>query len=336
MSELRKRKAAPTKDKTKQFQANGSSKISSSRITPSPKETVCAYNVANIFLGTIIALIVGVKYALYVRELHENNLWFSNIRQVEREISFRTEAGLYFSYYKQIVLAPSFFKGVQDLMQDNKTEHLRTINILERFNIYQEVILGALYRILPIEMEYVYFYIDTVFGLHGIYMMSLFASSWILSGSWLAGLLSACFYIFNSVDTTRVSFTIPLRESFGFPVLFAQIALITFFFKKDISSLAQRLCLAAIAVSTFFFALVWQFAQFILLLESMAFFGTYSLGFIPNNKTRSLYLIVIVSLISVCILQFINDMILCSLALSFAISAVILMSFYVSSMAFFP
>lgn len=80
MSELRKRKAAPTKDKTKQFQANGSSKINSSRITPSPKETVCWYNVANIFLGTIIAVIVGVKYALYVRELHENNLWFSNIR----------------------------------------------------------------------------------------------------------------------------------------------------------------------------------------------------------------------------------------------------------------
>lgn len=38
-------------------------------------------------------------------------------------------------------------------MQDNKTEHLRTINILERFNIYQEVILGALYRILPIKVS---------------------------------------------------------------------------------------------------------------------------------------------------------------------------------------
>lgn len=47
------------------------------------------------------------------------------------------------------------------------------------------------------------------------------------------------FFSFCSVDTTRVSFTIPLRESFGFPVLFAQIALITFFFKKDVSSLAQ-------------------------------------------------------------------------------------------------
>ena len=41
-----------------------------------------------------------------------------------------------------------------------------------------------------------------------------------------------------------------------------------------------------ISVSTFFFTLVWQFAQFILLLESMAFFGTYSLGFISKYKVR--------------------------------------------------
>ena len=79
MSELRKRKTAPTKEKKKQFQANGSAKISSSRTTSSAKEAVCWYSVGNIFLGTIIALIVGVKYALYVRELHENNMWFSNI-----------------------------------------------------------------------------------------------------------------------------------------------------------------------------------------------------------------------------------------------------------------
>ena len=49
----------------------------------------------------------------------------------------------------------------------------------------------------------------------------------------------------------------------------------------------QTLCLVGIAVSTFFFTLVWQFAQFILLLESMAFFGTYSLGFIPKYKVRT-------------------------------------------------
>ena len=33
------------------------------------------------------------------------------LQQLEREISFRTESGLYFSYYKQLVLAPSISEG---------------------------------------------------------------------------------------------------------------------------------------------------------------------------------------------------------------------------------
>lgn len=42
-------------------------------------------------------------------------LFFLN-QQIEREISFRTESGLYFSYYKQIVLAPSLSQGKQNLL----------------------------------------------------------------------------------------------------------------------------------------------------------------------------------------------------------------------------
>ena len=43
-----------------------------------------------------------------------------------------------------------------------------------------------------------------------------------------------------------------------------------------------------------------------------------------------MYLMVISSLLGVCILQFVNDMILCSLALSFAIASFILLTFHVS------
>jgi len=33
-------------------------------------------------------------------------------QDVEREISFRTESGLYYSYYKQLVNARSFYSGI--------------------------------------------------------------------------------------------------------------------------------------------------------------------------------------------------------------------------------
>ena len=57
---------------------------------------------------------------------------------------------------------------------------------------------------------------------------------------------------------------------------------------------------------------------------------TYEFETSLSFQARSLYLVVIGSLISVCILQFVNDMILCSLALSFAVASVILMTFHVS------
>ena len=40
-------------------------------------------------------------------------------------------------------------------MYDNGTEHGRTINILERFNIYQEVLLGIVYKFLPFNVSLV-------------------------------------------------------------------------------------------------------------------------------------------------------------------------------------
>lgn len=43
-------------------------------------------------------------------------------------------------------------------------------------------------------------------------------------------------------ETTRLWFTIPLRESFGFPFIFAQLAFITVYFKRNVSSLAQVFC----------------------------------------------------------------------------------------------
>jgi len=41
------------------------------------------------------------------------------------------------------------FQGVRDLTQDKITEHPSTINVLARMNIYQEVLLAAVYRLLP-------------------------------------------------------------------------------------------------------------------------------------------------------------------------------------------
>ncbi|XP_069824680.1 protein C-mannosyl-transferase DPY19L3 isoform X2 [Dendropsophus ebraccatus] len=276
-------------------------------------------------VGVSLALCLGLLTSYYVATLHENDLWFSSIKEVEREISFRTECGLYYSYYKQMVYAPSITQGITDLIYDNKTESLRTINILERMNVYQEVLLAVIFRVLNLwsYLEPVYLYIYTLFGLQTVYVAALYINSWLLSGTWLSGSLAALWYIVNRIDTTRVEFTIPLRENWALPFFAVQIAGISYFLRPGLTRFQTRLSLLVVFISTFLFSLAWQFNQFVLLIQGLAFFALDCLDLIPTNKVRILYIIQAASLVLVSVLQFFNTMILGSLLLSFILAVFI-------------
>eukprot|EP00079_Xenopus_tropicalis_P034861 XP_017948632.1 PREDICTED: probable C-mannosyltransferase DPY19L3 [Xenopus tropicalis] len=284
-------------------------------------------------IGAMMAIALGLLTSYYVATLHENDLWFSNIKDVEREISFRTECGLYYSYYKQMLLAPSIKQGIIDLIYDNKTESMRTINILQRMNVYQEVVLATIYRYLPFwnYLEPVYFYIYTLFGLQTLYVSALYINSWLLSRTWLSGLLTAIWYIFNRVDTTRVEFTIPLRENWALPFFAVQIAGITYLLRPNLTALKERMALSVVFISTFIFSITWQFNQFVLLLQALVLFALDCSDMIPAIKVAKLYLIQVTCLLAVCVLQFNNTMILGSLVLSFVIAAMLVRRLQVTS-----
>ncbi|KAK9392747.1 putative C-mannosyltransferase DPY19L3 [Crotalus adamanteus] len=275
--------------------------------------------------GGIVGLFLGILTSVYISTLHENDLWFSNIKEVEREISFRTECGLYYSYYKQMLAAPSIQQGLYSLIYDNKTESMRTINILGRMNVYQEVFLSILYTVLHLKkfLEPVYFYIYTLFSLQAVYVIALYATSWLLSGTWLSGVLAAAWYIVNRVDTTRVEFTIPLRENWALPFFAVQLAAITVLLRPHLRPAHEKLTLLAVFIATFLLSLTWQFNQFILLIQAMALFTLDCLDMIPKGKVIWLYIIQMGSLLMVYILQFFNPMIIGSLLVSFNMSVLL-------------
>ncbi|GFO42188.1 Dpy-19-like protein 3 [Plakobranchus ocellatus] len=285
------------------------------------KITITVWGVANTLIGLAGMFVISGLHSWIVYQLHENNLWFTNIKEVEREISFRTEAGLYYSYYKQLVHSPSILEGIQALRNDRLTEHPDTINVLERMNIYEEVVLATVYKLCATSMEPIFFYIYSVFGLQSLLVSGLYLMAWLLSGSWLAGLISAALYIFNRLDTTRVSHSGPLRENFSLPFIWLQAAALIIYFRSKESTFAKRLSLVAVAATTFLFCLFWQFNQFIMMLQAFSLFGVWVLGLIPAHKVCAVMFIQLGSLLAVCLLQFGNTMIIGSLSVSFLLAA---------------
>ncbi|XP_049573547.1 protein C-mannosyl-transferase DPY19L3 isoform X1 [Syngnathus scovelli] len=276
-------------------------------------------------VGWSVSVGLGLLCCMYMATLHENDLWFSNIKEVEREISFRTECGLYYSYYKQMLNAPSIQEGLSELIHDNLTESKRTINLLQRMNIYQEVLLSILYRLLPIQsyLEPMYFYIYSVFSLQAVYVMALYLTAWLLAGSWTAGALAAIWYILNRVDTTRVEFTISLRENWSLPFLALQVAAITCYLRPRLGTLQQKVMVWLMFVCSLCFCVTWQFNQFIFLVQALVVYTLDCVDVLTAAQVTTLYLVQVSALLSVWLLQFFNGMILGSLVLSFIVAALL-------------
>ncbi|XP_035828642.1 probable C-mannosyltransferase DPY19L1 isoform X2 [Aplysia californica] len=305
--------AASRQRKSKQSKGSLSSKNDSG---VSSKKNQGTWNLSYLLVLGVLALIVSGLHRAHVSNLFESDRHFSHLSTLERELAFRTEMGLYFSYFKTMITADSVPDGLHQIMRDNITEYPSTINTLKRFNLYPEVILGFAYRfyvtvsdlmghqtkscwtvnrgenLSPVQSceglgEPAYFYVEAVFLLNGLMMGTFFLFGTYLSDSIFGGLITVACYFYNHGECTRVQWTPPLRESFGYPFFILQMFLVTIVIKNHKSSLKYAFLIAFAQLA---FMLSWQFAQFALLTQTLAVFGTYVLQFISSLTFRTILL----------------------------------------------
>ncbi|XP_068615314.1 dpy-19-like 1, like [Brachionichthys hirsutus] len=294
----------------------------------------------------LLAALTGFLHWHHLSQLFENDRHFSHLSTLEKEMAFRTEMGLYYSYYKTIIEAPSFLDGLHAVMNDRVTEYPLVINTLKRFNLYPEVVLASWYRMytgvtgyfgIPTKMcwainrgegltpvdscegmgDPAYFYVSCVFLLNGAMMSLFFVYGAYLSGSRMGGVVTTLCFFFNHGESTRVMWTPPLRESFAYPFLVLQMLLLTFILRNHNPS---RGAMVALGVANLCFMLPWQFAQFVLLTQVASLFASYILGYLGAAKMQSILLTHMVALAVCFVLMFGNAMLLTSFYASSLVS----------------
>nr|XP_014697167.1 probable C-mannosyltransferase DPY19L4 isoform X11 [Equus asinus] len=275
--ELRQRK------KPKSSENKESAKEEKINDTPIPERApkyVLFQRFAKIFIGCLAAVTSGMMYALYLSAYHERRFWFSNRQELEREITFQGDSAIYYSYYKDMLKAPSFERGVYELTHNNKTVSLKTINAVQQMSLYPELIASVLYQATGSNeiIEPVYFYIGIVFGLQGIYVTALFVTSWLMSGTWLAGMLTVAWFIIN------------------------------------------RFCYLLMSASTYTFMMMWEYSHYLLFLQAISLFLLDSFSLEQSDKVHEVYKIYIFSLFLGYLLQFENSALLVSPLLSLVVA----------------
>uniref|UniRef100_A0A672Z0D4 Dpy-19-like 1, like (H. sapiens) n=1 Tax=Sphaeramia orbicularis TaxID=375764 RepID=A0A672Z0D4_9TELE len=257
----------------------------------------------------------------HLSQLFENDRHFSHLSNLEKEMAFRTEMGLYYSYYKTIIEAPSFLDGLHMVMNDQLTEYPLVINTLKRFNLYPEMCWsinrGEGYSCMG---DPAYFYVTCVFLLNGVMLSLFFVYGAYLSGSLLGGIVTALCFFFNHGESTRVMWTPPLRESFAYPFLVLQMLLLTYILRYANHHLYTGISMVALGMSNLCFMLPWQFAQFVLLTQVASLFASYILGYLGATKMQFILATHMITLGVCFVLMFGNSMLLTSFYASSLVS----------------
>ncbi|KAJ9600219.1 hypothetical protein L9F63_009479, partial [Diploptera punctata] len=258
---------------TKQINSNEKRKHS----TPTPiqrKEKLQKTSNVSIVL---LAFGFACLHVYHVATMFENDRHFSHLSMLEREMTFRSEMGLYYSYYKTLIEASTFSEGFHQITNDNLTEYPSVINTLQRFNLYQEVVIGSLYR---------------------AFMAVMDRLGWATKQCWqvergqgfapVGGILSVVCFFYNHGECTRVQWTPPLRESFAYPFCVLQMICVSVCLRKRESSLSVKpsplIQLLTISGSTWLCLIMWQFSQFMLATQTLALAAMFIIGAI-NKRT---------------------------------------------------
>ncbi|KOC68559.1 Protein dumpy-19 [Habropoda laboriosa] len=251
------------------------------------------------FAVNLIGLAFGFFHWWHVSTLFENDRHFSHLSEIEREMSFRTEMGMYYSYYKTIAESKTFMEGLRKISHDNISEYGNVFNAARKYSLLPELVAGCLYHcskslgIISIVQCWqvergegvppvtsceglgvpVYFYLEIVWLSTIVTVAVLFYYAVYLGNSVSSGIIAVLLFFYNHNECTRVQWTPPLRETFAYPALLYQMYILTVILREGTlqdTRKVPRSLLQKMGLATVISLCCWQFSHFVFTTQIIA------------------------------------------------------------------
>ncbi|SOV13449.1 conserved Plasmodium membrane protein, unknown function [Plasmodium sp. gorilla clade G2] len=258
------------------------------------------------FISSLVCAFVTLTFYKRYRYEFDRNY-------VEQRLSLYSEESFYFSFYNDIVKSNTFLEGINCLLKDNRSEYPDTINAIKRFNIYPEIILGALWKGLNLE-SYILtpynFYVYAVIFLQAASVSVLFFFSVYIGKSYFPGVifLMLFFSCFREKFIMRLS-AFPLRENFASVFMWCNIVLIYIILKNKEIPILKYIGLFFSSLLCFLF---WQFSVFVSVTHIVSLFIVDLLGYNITNKLNHILFIFCSSYLLSIIITFFPRYLLCT------------------------
>ena len=271
-------------------------------------------NAATLLCGSAVAAAMFVA----LNEVHEQYCWWSLRDEQGRESLFESESALYYSYMKDVVNDPGgFVAGLRGLIDHDRTEHPHRMNVIQRFNIFQEILCAGLWKLwhplFAAPADPITFYVRAIFALWSAGVGWMFVAAARLSGGNLAaGGAAVALLLCNWNECGRVHHLPPLRENQSIPLLFLQLLVVTGVLRRvGVSTLQPQTQtqtqtqpqpppqkkqqqppalpttvtaadMALITGATAAYMLPWQLAHTLMCVQTLALLAVHLLGYLPR------------------------------------------------------
>ncbi|KAL8451921.1 hypothetical protein Emag_002573 [Eimeria magna] len=245
------------------------------------------------------------------------------LSDADQPLTLFSENALYYSFYLDLVRAPSSLQALQALIYDQRSEHPDVINALERFNIYPELVLGLVYRGLRFLLQHniglivrtpFNFYATNIICFQGLGVACVCVLAVLVGNSLLCGICCFGFFMGNFYHRLILrTDALALREHWGLPFLWMNLIAVFIMLQRHVRLRDQGKIfgpLIATVLSAVGLMLSWQFGVFVLTTQKpsvtqvASLFGMCLLGYPVSIVIRRIVAFYILSFLIVFALMF--------------------------------